>query len=312
MLNLQSAKGGRFPLPVLNLQSAKGGQFPLPVLNLQSAKGGRFPPPVRYVSRVCAMKHHENYKELVWTLAKTDFKLRYHGSALGYVWAILKPLLMFAILNFVFSSIFNPRGTGVEHYSLQLLVGIMLFNFFSEGTSAGMASLISKSQLVTKIYVPRWTIILASTINAALIFIMNLAVIIFFFAYKQFIPSFGAILMFLLFSVLTYFIILTFSLFTAPLYVKFRDLSMIWEVIVTALFYASPIIYPLQMLPEYIQKVLLINPMAFIIHFTKESLVSGHFADLWQNLLFIILIGIAFTLSIFSYRKMSPKIAEEM
>ena len=79
------------------------------------------------------MKKHENYKELIWALAKTDFKLRYHGSALGYLWAILKPLLMFTILNFVFSSLFNPRGTGNEYYSLQLLLGIILFNFFSTG-----------------------------------------------------------------------------------------------------------------------------------------------------------------------------------
>ena len=125
-------------------------------------------------------------------------------------------------------------------------------------------------------------------------------------------PSFESILMFMLSVVLIYIIILAFSLFTAPLYVKFRDLSMIWEVIVTALFYASPIIYPLQMLPEHIQKILLINPMAFIIHFTKESLISNHFADLWQNLIFIALIAITFALSILSYRKMAPRIAEDM
>ena len=113
-------------------------------------------------------RHHENYKELIWMLAKTDFKLRYHGSALGYVWAILKPLLMFTILNFVFSELFNSRGNGIPHYSLQLLVAIILFNFFSEGTSAGMNSLLTKSQLVTKIYVPRWTIIVAATINSAM------------------------------------------------------------------------------------------------------------------------------------------------
>ena len=120
------------------------------------------------------MRRHENYRELVWMLAKTDFKLRYHGSVLGYLWALLKPLLTFAVLNFVFSSVFNPRSTGMETYSLQLLVSLMMFYFFSEGTNAGMGSLLNKSQLVTKIYVPRWTIILASTINATLIFLMNL------------------------------------------------------------------------------------------------------------------------------------------
>lgn len=258
------------------------------------------------------MKSHENYKELIWMLAKTDFKLRYHGSVLGYLWAILKPLLMFTILNFVFSSIFNPRGSGIQYYSLQLLVGIILFNFFSEGTMAGMMSLLTKAQLVTKIYVPRWAIILASTVNAALIFLMNLIVIIFFFALNRFMPSFGAVLLFILFAVLTYVIILGFSLLTAPLYAKFRDLSMIWEVITTMLFYASPIVYSLQMMPEYIQRVLLINPMAFIIHFTKESLINNHFVDYWQLTSFIAVVVAGFIAGMMTYQKLAPRVAEEL
>lgn len=257
-------------------------------------------------------KKHENFKELVWMLAKTDFKLRYHGSVLGYLWAILKPLLMFTILNFVFSSIFNPRGTGNEAYSLQLLVGIILFNFFSEGTMAGMNSLLNKSQLVTKIYVPRWTIILASTLNSAMIFLMNLFVIVFFFALKGFLPPLAGILLFALYSVLTYAIILAFAMFTAPLYVKFRDLSMIWEVVSTMLFYATPIIYSLQLMPEYIQRVLLLNPMAFIIHFTKEGLISGHYADFWQLAAFMAAVAAAFFLSLVSYKKLAPRVAEEI
>ncbi len=258
------------------------------------------------------MRHHENYKELIWTLAKTDFKLRYHGSVLGYVWAILKPLLMFLVLNFVFSSVFNPKNSGSEYYSLQLLTGIMMFSFFSEGTSAGMGSLISKAQLVTKIYVPRWTIILASTINAALIYLMNLLVIVFFFVWKGFIPSVAAIVMFIFFSFLIYVIILSFSLLTAPLFVKFRDLAMIWDVILSILFYASPIVYPLGILPVNVQQIILINPMAFIIHFTKESLINNHFADLWQNLLFVLMVGVFFALGVFFYRKLIPRVAENM
>jgi ABC-type polysaccharide/polyol phosphate export permease len=118
-------------------------------------------------------KAHEHYRELIWMLAKTDFKLRYHGSVLGYLWALLKPLLTFLVLNFVFSSIFATRGAGTEFYSLQLLVAVVMMAFFSEGTSAGMQSLLTKSQLVTKIYVPRWTIIFASTLNAAMIYVMK-------------------------------------------------------------------------------------------------------------------------------------------
>ncbi len=245
-------------------------------------------------------------------LAKTDFKLRYQGSVLGYVWALLKPLLTFAILNFVFSSVFNPRGTGADTYSLQLLVGLMMFYFFSEGTSAGMNSLLSKSQLVTKIYVPRWTIILASTVNATLIFVMNLLVIVLFFAIKGFLPSLAAILMFILFSFFIYVLVLSFSLITAPLYVKFRDLSMIWEVLLMIIMYASPIIYPLTILPAKVHQLVLLNPIAFIIHFTKESLINNHFASPAQYVIFISIVAGGFILSIFSYRKFTPRIAEEI
>lgn len=258
------------------------------------------------------MKSHENYRELIWVLAKTDFKLRYHGSVLGYLWALLKPLLTFAVLNFVFSSIFNPRGTGMETYSLQLLVGLMMFYFFAEGTSAGMASLLSKSQLVTKIYVPRWTIILASTINATLIFLMNLVVIVFFFALKGFMPSVASILMFLVFSVFIYILVLSFALITAPLYIKFRDLAMIWEVLLMIVMYGSPIIYPLATLPVKYHTIILLNPFAFIVHFTKESLINNHFATPAQYLIFSGTVLAGFALGIFSYRKLIPKVAEEI
>ncbi|KKP68364.1 MAG: ABC-2 type transporter [Candidatus Moranbacteria bacterium GW2011_GWE1_35_17] len=258
------------------------------------------------------MKQHENYRELIWILAKTDFKLRYHGSVLGYLWALLKPLLTFAVLNFVFSSMFNPRGTGISDYSLQLLVALMMFYFFSEGTSAGMGSLLSKAQLVTKIYVPRWTIILASTINATLIFLMNLLVIAFFFAVKGFMPSLAAIGMFLLFSVFIYIIVLSFALVTAPLYVKFRDLAMIWEVLIMIILYASPIIYPLTTLPAQYHKFILLNPLAFIIHFTKESMLNDHFASLSQYGIFIAIVFGFFAFSIWAYRKLIVKVAEDI
>lgn len=245
-------------------------------------------------------------------LAKTDFKLRYHGSVLGYLWALLKPLLTFTILNFVFSSIFNPRTLGNEYYSLQLLVAILMFNFFSEGTNAGMQSLLAKSQLVTKIYIPRWTLILASTINSAMIYVMNLAVVVAFFVWKQFLPSPEAIALFVFSSLLIYVIIITFSFFMAPLYVRFRDLAMIWEVLLQILFYATPVFYSLQLMPLYIQQILLVNPVAFIIHFTKESLINDHFPDLWQGAVFVLLLVGMFFLSTLSYRKLAPRVAEEI
>lgn len=253
---------------------------------------------------------HENFKELIWALAKTDFKLRYNNSVLGYLWAILKPLMMFAVLNFVFSFVFKQQNN--PYYSLQLLVSLVVFNFFSEGTVAGMSSLLSKSQLVTKIYVPRWTIILASTLNSAMIFLVNLVIIVFFFVMKGFLPSLTSIFFFLIFSIMTYIIIVSFSFLTAPLYVKFRDLSMIWEVLINILFYATPIFYPIEMLPSHIQRIILINPMAFIVQFNKAALINNYFPSVWQFGVFFLTIIIGFMLSIFMYKKFIPRVAEEM
>jgi len=257
-------------------------------------------------------KSHENYRELVMRLAKTDFKLRYHGSALGYLWAILKPLLMFTILNFVFSSIFNFRNSGTPNYPLELLTGLLMFQFFSEGTISGMNSLFSKAQLVTKIYVPRWTIILGSTVNALFIYGMNLIVLAVFFAIYGILPSFGAILMFVFFSVLLYALIVAFSFLTSPLFIRFRDLSMIWEVLLSVLLYASPIIYPLAMMPENIQRIMLWNPLAFIIHFTKRALIEGYFTNFWNILYLVVGVVGIFAVSLLIYKKTERRVAEEI
>lgn len=257
-------------------------------------------------------KSHENYKELVLSLAKTDFKLRYHGSTLGYLWAVLKPLLMFTVLNFVFSSIFNFKNSGMPYYSLELLTALLMFQFFGEGTVNGMNSLVSKVQLVTKVYIPRWTIILGSTVNALFIFAMNLLVLAIFFAFYGLIPSISSILMFLFYSVLLYFLVLSFSFLTAPLYVRFRDLSMIWEVLLSVLMYASPIIYPLSMMPENIQKIMLLNPVAFIIHFSKRGLVEGYITNIWNILYLVLGVATIFAISLFVYKKSEKRVAEKI
>ncbi|MBT3356205.1 ABC transporter permease [bacterium] len=256
-------------------------------------------------------KSHENYKELIWMLVKTDFKLRYQGSFLGYIWAILSPLLTFAVLNFVFSSVF-ARGNGAEYYPLQLLIGIMTFTFFSDGTRAGLGSLVAKSRLVTKIYVPRWVLIFASTMNTGMLFLMNLIVLVIFFIFYRFLPSLEAILFFVLLVVLMYVVILGFSFLTAAFYVRFRDLSMIWAVIVRALFYATPIIYPIQVMPEYIQKVILLSPIGFIVHFSKESLINNHFPEIWQFMLFVVASFAFLFIGIFIHKKTIKKIAENI
>jgi ABC-type polysaccharide/polyol phosphate export permease len=253
-------------------------------------------------------KKHENYKELIWALAKTDFKSRYQGSFLGCLWVILKPLMIFAVLNFVFSSVFSSGG---NHYSLELLTGLVIFNFFSEGTVAGMTSLVSKSQLVTKIYVPRWAIILSSTVNAAMFFLINLLVISLFFLSENFIPDFFSVCVFFIFSIFIYILILSFSLFAAPFFVRFRDFNMVWDITLTVLMYASPVIYPLSVIPEKYHSIILLNPLAFAIHSSKQILIYGDF-NFSGFLSFATLIGGGLIFGLIAYKKLVFKIAEEM
>jgi len=109
---------------------------------------------------------------------------------------------------------------------------------------------------------------------------------------------------------LLYIIVLSFSFFTAPLFVRFRDLAMIWEVLLSILMYAAPIVYPLTMMPENIQRVLLINPIGFIVHFSKEGLIYGHFADLHQVIFFILGAVLFAGVSLLVFKRHEKKVAE--
>jgi ABC-type polysaccharide/polyol phosphate export permease len=254
--------------------------------------------------------YHQNYRHLIWTIALTDFKLRYHGSILGYIWALLKPLIRFAILFVVFTTLFGGRGG--EYYALELFTGLMLFNYFTEGTNQGMKSLLSKGQMVSKIDIPMWVIIVASTLTATMAFLVNSFILAIFFGAKLFLPSIGGIAMFFLAVVFLYIIILSFSLITAPIFVKFRDLGMGWEVFLQALFYASPILYPLSMMPEWVHQYILLSPVAFVIHFTKQALLENHFATATQYAIFIGALAIVFLIGLVVYRKNAKFIPEHI
>jgi ABC-2 type transport system permease protein len=255
-------------------------------------------------------KSHENYRELVLRLAKTDFKLRYHGSVLGYAWAILKPLLMFTVLNFVFSTLFHLGGVADPYYPLELLTGLLLFNFFSEGTTTGMMSLVSKAQLVTKIYVPRWTIVLGSTINAFFVFCMNLIVLVFFFFIYHKVPTVAGVIMFLVYSVLLYVLIVAFSFLTAPFYVRYRDLSMIWEVLTSVIMYSVPIVYTMAMVPERFRQIYLLNPLAFLINYSKQGLISNQYTQISHFIVFFLSVLSVAIISFLIFKKSERKIAE--
>lgn len=186
----------------------------------------------------------------------------------------------------------------------------MLWNYFSEGTMVGMTSLISKANLITKVKISKWTIVLASIINASITFLINLLILATFFALYRISPSLSSIILGLVFFILIYTLIVGFSLITAPLFLKYRDLNQIWEVLLTLGFYASPIIYPLSLIPLKYQPYLWINPMSYLIHYTKLALVDGQLISLDRMILLVMIIVVILCIGMVVFNKMHNKVAE--
>lgn len=248
--------------------------------------------------------------QIIKQFAKTDFKLRYNGSVLGYAWSLLKPLMIFTILNFVFSHIFGQTD---PYYSLKLITSLMVWNFFSEGTMTGLNSIIAKAGILTKIKLPKWTIVVASTTHICITFLMNLVVLSIFYIYYNYYPSPLQIVALLFYSLCTYILILGISLITSVLFVKFRDLNQIWEVLLMGGFYASPIIYPMKAIPDYLHWILQLNPMTFIIQYIQESMFNNFTNfSISANLIYLSVLIIGFCFAVYFFKVNSKNLVEKI
>jgi ABC-type polysaccharide/polyol phosphate export permease len=253
--------------------------------------------------------HQLRTREIIWMLAKTDLKMRYQGSWLGIMWIFLKPLSIFLFLNFVFSHLFFQAN---PNYTVKLLLGLILWFFFAETTTVGMNSLINKAGILKKIYIPKWIIIISATVHSAMAFFFNLIILfIFLIAYKVY-PDIFHILLFLFYVFLIYGISVAFSFIAAPLYVRVRDINQIWEVLLQVLFYASPIIYPISMVPDAVSSVLYINPMTLLIEHSKILLIDGVLPRFDHLIIFLAISITVFLFSIWFLRKASRNLIEDM
>jgi len=212
-------------------------------------------------------------RALLAELVRTDFKLRYQGSWLGYAWSLLKPLFLFVILYIVFVY-FLRVGEDVPHFPVYLLLGIVLWNFFTETTVQSLGSIVDRGDLIRKIKIPRWMIVFSTSISATINLLFSL-VVVFIFAIVNGVEFSWYILLFPLNVVSIYFLALGFSFFLSAAYVKFRDLNYIWEIILQAGFYASAIIYPITLIPSLlIQKIILLNPITEAIQAARFNVVT--------------------------------------
>jgi ABC-2 type transport system permease protein len=195
---------------------------------------------------------------IVFVIASSEFKLKYADSALGYVWSLLKPLGLFAMLYVVFGR-FLKLGAGIPHYPLYLLLGIVLWTFFSDATSLGMQSIIKRATLLSKLAFPRVVIPLSVTASSAITFGVNLIAFAVLVAINRIAPDARWLLIPLLLLEL-YVFVLGLTFFLSAVFVRLRDIGQVWELVLLLLFYASPIIYSASALPPWFQKITFLNP----------------------------------------------------
>jgi ABC-2 type transport system permease protein len=254
---------------------------------------------------------------LTFTLAATDFKLRFFGSVLGYLWTLMRPLLLFAVIYVVFTEVVR-FGEGVEHYPVYLLMAIVMFSFFSEATSRGVTSLVERENLLRKIRFPRLVIPLSVTLAAFFNLLASLvAVFVFvFISGVELRPDW--VQMPLLIAMLVVFTTGV-TMLVSALYVRYRDMEPIWEVFLQVLFYATPVLYVITFVPEEFRKIAASNPLATILTQMRHALIDEN-APTAQTVLggpveLLIPVGIVaaiFAVGFWVFFKETPRIAENL
>ena len=257
---------------------------------------------------------------LLRQLVITDFKLRYQGSALGYLWSLLRPLFLFVILYFVFVY-FLKIGSDIPHWPVAMLLGIVLWNFFSEVTNNGVTAIVNQGNLIRKINFPKYVIILSSGVSAFINLLLNLVVIGIFMAINQVTLSWSMLLAPLFIAEIFIFAVGV-SFILSTLFVRLRDINYIWEVIMQALFYASAVIYPIALVVDkspVIAQLLLLNPVAQAIQDARHTLINPVNPTLYEltgsvviSLIPIIIVVVVAVFGGWYFRKRSPYFAEEV
>ena len=258
------------------------------------------------------------FVNLTFTLAATDFKLRFFGSVLGYLWTLVRPLMLFGVIYVVFTQVVKLGGD-VKNYPAYLLTSIVMFTFFSETTSRGVKALVERENLLRKIRFPRLVIPLSVALAALFNLIANfVAVFVFVFA-SGIGPQVSWLEVPLLIGMLV--VLATgVTMLTSALYVRYRDIEPIWEVALQILFYASPILYVITQVPDEFQKELIaLNPIATVLTQMRHALIDRSAPSAvdvlggWPQLAIpLAIVAAVFALGLWVFARETPRIAENL
>lgn len=247
-------------------------------------------------------------RTLIYNFSLTDLKIRYRNSVLGFLWTFLEPLLILTVLYLVFTNVFNNK---IENFPLYILLGLILWNMFQKGTTAGLDSMVSRSGILTQIYFPREIPAISATLTSLYMVFFELLVFGVFMGVFQFMPTY-TILLLPLIILLEFVVVLGFSLPLSVLNTKFRDFQFIWKVVVQAGFFLTPIFYEFEILPQEMQDILYFSPLVQILNMAQDVTLYDKI-PLSQDV--FVAIATAFSVLIIGYlifKKMDARVIEDL
>lgn len=244
----------------------------------------------------------ENFKKfwpLLYELVARDVKIKYRKSVLGVLWTLLNPLLMMLILSIVFSNLFR---FDVENYSLYLLAGQILFNFFNESTTGAMTAILGNSALIKKVYIPKYLFVVSRIASSSINILSSFCALILVMLFTRTELHFS---MFLVVIPLAYLIIFSLGvgLVLAAITVKFRDVMHLYTVFLTGLMYLTPIIYPISMLPEWVKKIVNLNPLTGILNIFRNVVIYNTIPTVGEFIISLVVVCLTLVLGLWVFYK---------
>jgi ABC-2 type transport system permease protein len=264
--------------------------------------------------------------DLLWLISVTEFRRLYFGTVLGYLWSLVRPLMYFGVLLFVFTQVFKVGSANVDHYAVLLLLGIVLFTFFQESTTNAVTSVVAQEGVVRKTQFPRLVIPVSTVVTGLFNLGLNLIiVVVFLFAFG--VDPVWTWLLFPFAAVALFVLTVAVAMGLSVLYVRFRDVAIIWTVLAQVLFYATPILYTVgfKNTPENpyhptFEHLMMINPLAVIMTQVRvwvlhepQAPSAVQAAGGWAGLIPAALISIGICLlGAWLFAREAPRIAEDL
>jgi lipopolysaccharide transport system permease protein len=247
------------------------------------------------------------YRELIGTLTLVDLKNRYQNTVLGFLWSLLSPLLMALVLFFVFRYWYRQE----PNFAGYLLVGLMSWRFFALGTTSSIYTVVSKASLVTKVYIPREILVLSNMLSNLISSLLEFLIIIPFLYFAAGSLPLTVILFPLIFLIYFWFVY-GIALFLAALYVFFRDINQIWEVLTMMIFFLCPIFYPLTSISEFMQQFYLLNPITQFMIIYRDVMVYGQLPTAYSLIIAVSAAVISYVIGRFTFAKLQRRFAEDI